>query len=342
MSDNRSAKPLEVEDTSSGRVLYPKPLIDQPGAGLKLSRFLVLALGLVVAIGYLTLYGNQDANNLLVGALALFAILGVFFLFASAIGFIGLTNRSATNDFAKSFIDQVDEGLLVTDADSRVVYANSAYGKLIGAHFAKDVRTVERIFSKDPEAAEVVYRLAHAVRAGKTAQEEIRLSKPVAALEAEQTGAGPRWYRIRVRPFSLGQKSAALAAWQVQDITNDRNHQERMFQNLQYAIDYLDHAPAGFFSANADGSIVYLNATLADWLRLDLTRFTPGTLNLRDLMIGDGEALLSTVKPDPGETRTVTIDLELARADGMSLPVRLFHMVPMASDGAPGATRTIV
>ncbi|MEO0497080.1 MAG: ATP-binding protein [Pseudomonadota bacterium] len=342
---------------SQGAVPYPRPMIDKPSGGLRISRFALLAFVLVAVIAYLTLYSGGDRNTLLLGMLGVLAMLGVVFLLAGAIGFIGPVDRSATNDFAKAFIDGVNEGLVVTDADSRIVYANSAYGHLIGASQPKDIRTVERIFSRDPEAAEVVYRLANAVRTGQSMQGEVRLSAPLAQIAQENSGqssgpksgqsssqvkGGARWYRLRARPFALEGRPNKLSAWQVQDITADRNHQERLFQNLQYAIDYLDHAPAGFFSANADGSIVYVNATLADWLQLDLTRFAPGQLNLRDLMIGDGEALLSTVRPKPGETRTATIDLELARADGMAVPVRLFHMVPVASDGAPGATRTIV
>ena len=66
-----------------------------------------------------------------------------------------------------------------------------------------------------------------------------------------------------------------------------------MFQELQHAIDYLDHAPAGFFSAEPDGRIVYLNATLAEWLGIDLTRFDAGALKLADIVQGDGIALLA-------------------------------------------------
>ncbi|MEO1398741.1 MAG: ATP-binding protein, partial [Pseudomonadota bacterium] len=36
------------------------------------------------------------------------------------------------------------------------------------------------------------------------------------------------------------------------------------------------------------------------------------------------------------------VDLDLARSNGKSLPVRLYHKVPFAPDGAPGATRTVV
>ena len=58
--------------------------------------------------------------------------------------------------------------------------------------------------------------------------------------------------------------------WSIADVTRDRERQENVFQELQHAIDYLDHAPAGFFSVDANGNIVYLNATLADWLDQDL------------------------------------------------------------------------
>ena len=62
----------------------------------------------------------------------------------------------------------------------------------------------------------------------------------------------------------------------VADITGEREQQETVFQDLQHAIDYLDHAPAGFLSAEPDGRIVYLNATLAEWLGIDLACFEPG------------------------------------------------------------------
>ncbi len=57
-----------------------------------------------------------------------------------------------------------------------------------------------------------------------------------------------------------------------------------VFQELQHAIDYLDHAPAGFFSADAQGRIVYLNATLAAWLDYDLAEVGSGGLKLADIV----------------------------------------------------------
>ena len=69
---------------------------------------------------------------------------------------------------------------------------------------------------------------------------------------------------------SSGRKGA-LVVWQVDEITQDRAREETSFAKVQAAIDYLDNAPAGFFTADADGRIEYLNATLAQWLGLDLS-----------------------------------------------------------------------
>ena len=41
------------------------------------------------------------------------------------------------------------------------------------------------------------------------------------------------------------------AIWSVADVTHERERQENVFQELQHAIDYLDHAPVGFFSAGS-------------------------------------------------------------------------------------------
>ena len=64
-----------------------------------------------------------------------------------------------------------------------------------------------------------------------------------------------------------------LHVFQIADITAEREDQERFFRELQNAIDYLDHAPAGFFAAGRKGDIVYLNATLSEWLGIDLAQF---------------------------------------------------------------------
>ncbi|HEX8826537.1 MAG TPA: ATP-binding protein, partial [Xanthobacteraceae bacterium] len=99
---------------------------------------------------------------------------------------------------------------------------------------------------------------------------------------------------------------------------------------------------AGFFSADPDGTIVYLNATLASWLDQDPAQVGSGGLKLADLVSGDGAALLTTLRAAPGEVKTELLDLDLKTRSGRTLPVRLFHKVAFGADGLPGASRTLV
>ena len=99
---------------------------------------------------------------------------------------------------------------------------------------------------------------------------------PAAPRDGGRTGTASRRGRSR-----SGRAGGRCRAWLVADISRERARQETVFQELQHAIDYLDHAPAGFFSAEPDGRIVYLNATLAEWLGIDLAGFEPGSADAR-------------------------------------------------------------
>ena len=111
-----------------------------------------------------------------------------------------LSAAEAANPLIKSVIDQAIDGILVTDGDGRVVYANAAYLDLIDATNANDMRPVERVFIGDADASEAIYRMLKAAREGKRLQEEVR----VAGIK----GRPARWLRLRVRP--LGKKAARV------------------------------------------------------------------------------------------------------------------------------------
>ena len=83
-----------------------------------------------------------------------------------------------------------------------------------------------------------------------------------------------------MRPLGERGRDRRLTVWSLSDVTRERERQENVFQELQHAVDYLDHAPAGFFSVDAKGDVVYLNATLANWLDQDLAQVGSGGLKL--------------------------------------------------------------
>jgi two-component system cell cycle sensor histidine kinase/response regulator CckA len=295
---------------------------------------LLLATLLVGATLSLRYLGMQQAQPLILGLLAFFAMAGVFFLFAMAIGVVQFAGKTARNDITKLISDTSGDGLVVIEDDGRIIYANEAYLFLAGSQ-GGDVRPVERLFMGAPEVSEAIYRLAQAAREHRTGTEEIRLSP---SLDGVQEFG---WYRVRVRPVPRpGGRQAAL--WAIAEVTHERERQENVFQELQHAIDYLDHAPAGFLSIDPDGSIIYLNATLASWLDYDLAQVGSGGLNLADIVPRNVVAMMTSFSGEPGAVRTETFDLDLRRRNGQFLPVRLYHRIAFGQDGRMGASRTLV
>ncbi len=295
---------------------------------------LLVALALVAAAAGTIYIERAYAGTYILLLLALLGTIGVFALFAVASGIMRLAGRGQSNPMLKGVVDNAFDGIVVTDQSGRVFYANATYLDLIGAADDNDVRPIERVFVGDPDVSEAIFRLLKAAREGRRLQEEVRI--PGASAETA------RWLRMRVRPLGTAKPDARMTVWSIADVTRDRERQENVFQELQHAIDYLDHAPAGFFSVDAAGSIGYLNATLANWLDHDLAQVGAGSLKLGDIVAGEGAALLTTLNAAPGEVKTEVLDLDLKTRGGKPVPVRLFHKVAFGADGTAGASRTLV
>src|SRR3954463_4946956 len=295
---------------------------------------LLVAAGIVaVAVALMTI-GRAQAQPYILGVLALLAMVGLFNLFAFAAGIIRFTDRAADDPVMGRIADHAHDGLAVTDPKGPVVFSTAAYLALTGAASPQDVRPIERVFIGNPDVSEAVFRLLKAAREGKRQQEEVRI--------AGSDGTQGRWLRMRVRPLGQSKREAKYAVWSIADITRDRERQEDVFQELQHAIEYLDHAPCGFFSVNAAGNLVYVNATLANWLDYDLAEIGNGGLKLPDIVSGDGASLLTSIVPAPGEVKTEVFDIDLRMRGGKTMPVRLYHKLAFGAAGAPGASRTLV
>ena len=306
--------------------------LDRAQRGGSIGLVLLIAMVLVgAAIGLLQV-GRGNTSLYILILLAILGTVGVFSLFALASGILRFAGQDTGDPLIKGLVDGAFDGVLVTDGNSRVVYANEAYMNLIGAANPSEVRPIERVFIGDPDVSEAVYRLLKAAREGRRLQEEVRVGG--------NKGEAGKWLRMRVRPGDNGRK-ARTTVWTVADVTRDREKQENVFQELQHAIDYLDHAPAGFLSVDAAGNIVYLNATLATWLEQDLAEVGSGGLKLSDVVTGESVSLLS-LPPAPGEVTTEVLDLDFKTRSGRSVPVRLFHKVAFGADGTPGTSRTLV
>ena len=191
------------------------------------------------------------------------------------------------------------------------------------------VQAPDRAFAGNAYLAEQIFRLSRAAQQGRALREEFRL--PPLGEADEDPGVRPRWFRISVQPMPAepgSGRKGGLVVWQVDEVTSDRERQEAGFEKVQQAIAYLDNAPAGFFTADGDGTIDYLNATLAQWLGLDLGDVAGGQLKLAKIMSADGAALIARAGRGATQGDTRRFDIDLVKADGTTLPVRILHCLP--------------
>jgi len=321
-------------DTDNDAPREPMALHEPPRRAGSIVLVLVVAGGLVAVALALMSIGRVEAQPYILALLALLAMVGLFNLFAFAAGIIRFVDRTAENPVMGRIVDHALDGIAVTDPRGHVIYFNASYLALTGATGAQDVRPVERVFIGNPDVSEAVFRLLKAAREGRRQQEEVRIS-------GGEGGHG-RWLRLRVRALGRGKREARYAVWSIADITRDRERQEHVFQELQHAIEYLDHAPCGFFSVTAAGQLAYVNATLANWLDYDLAEIGSGGLRLTDIVSGDGASLLTSIVAVPGEVKTEVFDVDLRLRGGKTMPARLYHKLAFGADGVPGPSRTLV
>jgi two-component system cell cycle sensor histidine kinase/response regulator CckA len=313
----------------------PPPPVDRIERTVNPVALAILLVCLAGALLAVWLAPNAIGVTLMTWMIVILAVCGAFGLLLYAFGMLQLPTRAARFDTTKAIADSSPDGVLVTDRESRIVYANEAYRALSGAPAAANLRPIERLFTGSPDVSESVYRLSQAAKSGGRASEDLRLSP-------SPSGQGEvAWYRIRVRPLE-GVARDGLMVWTVSDETRDHDRHETFFQDLQHAIDYLDHAPAGFFSAEPDGSIAHMNATLAGWLDYDLAQFSAGRLKIDDVVAGDGGAMLAIISGPPGEVTTQQFDVDLKPRQGRLIPARILHKVAFSGDGTPGASRSLV
>ena len=280
--------------------------------GLRRAAWLTLVIAGVVCLA--VFLPSTLAPTIMLLGVAFLAVLGVMFLFSMALGLIDLSSRTSGDLFARAFVDADTSGTLVTDSDGRILYANRAYADLTGAVSGRDVRSVDRVFADEPAASEIIYRLTRDLASGRPGARDVRLGT---SLGGDATGA--TWYRLSCRKLALPQSAGAgdqVVVWRLTDVTRERADQERSFRELQHAIDYLDRAPAGFMTTDADGAIVYLNATLAGWLGIDLVDFQPRSIKLADLRRGDAWNVIET-------TDARIEDCHLQGRDGTTFEARL-------------------
>jgi len=198
----------------------------------------------------------------------------------------------------------------VTDRRGAVLFANEAYRSLSGGFDGGRTVPIERLLSGRGEGAEASFRLAQAARTGFAAEEDVRIGPPNAQ----------RTYRAVVRPLS---GASGGAVWLLRDMTSERERVEIAERTHLRSLSYIEHAPFGFFAADEDGVLIFMNSRLASWLGVVPERLTERKTKLSELALGEVPALADG---SVGDDETMPpLDVDLKGADGKAIPVRILR-----------------
>ena len=322
---------------------YAEPAEDVSGHDGGIGLLVLLAIGLAIAAVALAMVNRDEAEPFVLAILGGLSVVGVFALFAGAVGILRFGERRVRNDITKSLVDNLPQGALVTTSRGKIIYANEAYSRIINTGEGEGVIPIERALSGDARVSEQMFRLTRAARRGGSWEEEFALH-PDNQPGSEESGQA-QWLRVSVRqiPARPGKRTGGVhTLWLVSDITGERKNQDCAFESLQQMIGYLDGAPAGFITANQSGKITYMNATMARWLRGDLSEVADGQLKLSDIIFGESSDILTRPVEGSDQRSKRVMDLDLVRRDGTSFSARILHRPPAKSDGAGGLSHLII
>src|SRR6478752_4686744 len=118
---------------------YAEPIADRTGRDGSVGLVVLLTLSLAGAAIGLAMVSREMAEPFVLAILAGLAVVGVFCLFAGAVGILHFGQRHARNDVTKAFVDNLPQGALIADSAGHVLYANQTYRNLLGLDAAAAV-----------------------------------------------------------------------------------------------------------------------------------------------------------------------------------------------------------
>ncbi|MEM8686472.1 MAG: response regulator [Pseudomonadota bacterium] len=329
----------EATETLAGQPVQPAFQATEPAQTGNPVVAVILAVLLAGAAGLVTYRFKGDAPVWLLGAAAVFAFCGLFALIGWIGGIVHLGRKSRQIAFLEGVLNGLSDPAVVLDLRGRVVFANGRYVSLSSSAERARMVGVENLYAGYPEVSELVYRLAQAGKDGKAGREDFKLVAGSAAPGARADT--PSWHSIFVEPV-VHEGRQTHTMWRIVDNTDARMAQETAFEKLQYIIGYLDEAPAGFFSAGPTGAVEYMNATLAQWLGIDLIDAANGSVEVSQFTPAESAKLLKGVSAEAGETFSDLFDMDIVAQDGTSIPVRVLHAVSFDENGEAGPSRSLV
>lgn len=215
---------------------------------------------------------------------------------------------------------------LIADATSRIVLSNHHFVSMTDGQRVLAVRDIWAAIGVGDEYKESLSNLMLEADRGIAGQVDIKLNR----------GDSDEWYRIYAEPLS---NFAGHVDWRIEDISDDFERNRAVREEREKLIDFTDNAPLGFFSVDQNGKFVFVNATLARWVGVDLqTMLTSGELH--SYLVQPPKQANPYDIVDFGGARQVA-EVQLKGTGGKIVPVSINQTV-VVEDSGRVRTRAVV
>ncbi|MEQ9173245.1 MAG: PAS domain S-box protein [Alphaproteobacteria bacterium] len=303
------------------------PFLRRSGRHLGLSgRVLALVLGLlgggglaIVTIALLRTTAARPFANDFAWAAALVAALAV------AVVVWWLARRARLQSAA---LEAAPQGHAVLSAGGRILFANNQFRALFGAG-AQPIDAA-RGRAADDAGRVALARLEQSAAARVAARSDVAVVVP---------SGETRWLDVSVHPLG---RFADATAWNFEDITERREMAQVLSEEQHKLVDFVENAPVGFYSVDADGRFVFVNHVFSRWLGSDPDTLTSGDRRLHDFV---AHALPDTTPAyDPfgtfGSERSGEVTFRTA--DGGLFQTHITQSVVRAPEDGGLRTRSVV
>ncbi|TAN60044.1 MAG: PAS domain S-box protein, partial [Magnetospirillum sp.] len=209
-------------------------------------------------------------------------------------------------------LDSETRAVLVVGPSGTELFRNPAGRRLLGDASDPLIGLKQRAAADDRTLAEME-RLDAAAAVGAPRRTEVALAT---------AGGGREWFALEVKPAGPG----GAVAWLAEDISARRAIEETLRRENELLSDFVDFLPVGCYSADADGTVRYVNQRLAEWLGKS-----------GDEIVGHNLAEVFGAVPNPEEERA---ELRLRGRSGEIFQGLVTHSV--YDEGGEMFTRSVV
>jgi two-component system cell cycle sensor histidine kinase/response regulator CckA len=180
--------------------------------------------------------------------------------------------RTAEAGVYRAALEALRKPYALVAQDGAALYVNATFRALLPDAGERPFAALERRLGGDTEGRTQLARLRSQIALGGVGQVELRLVSPEGKRESLLVSASPM----------AGRSDCCLLG--VEDITSRREMEQIIREEQQRIFDFLENAPVGFYSADAEGRFVFVNHTMAEWLGTTVDELMGGERRLADFL----------------------------------------------------------